>query len=515
LYNQKTTMNAKLVVFLLFIAAVFANKYGTTPIKYYHPSLHPFKDDQQLKEEAAKDPWGFKNAYKSTIYEMRYYQEHPEVEVPPSFRPETIPVLRNYDIVNDEERTITKVQTNAQVLTGIVDLSVQDSVVKIECPNEKTLIITTKDDQAVKEWAPGTRFIIPETHKCIAKQDRPFFRLAIRRTLDKSTGYYTTKYETEDLDMHELLMDAEVEVKRTPMPQKSPNPFALKFGLFSFNYDWKNERCLQPNLPIYNDKYINLVCAECYAYVEAEVDVKLSLSWRLGIKYFKASIVGFTKLVYDIFGEATFTYSKEFEKALFKGVNAYRIAFSIGPVPVWIDFDFSLLFKGKFDFSAAAQLQLGGNFWDKLTLGMEYDSKRPKNDRFRFIKANEHSDIKDLIPKVKFDTQLHVTTVFSLIPEVEIKLYSVAGVKLGFVPYIDGEAEAELDLPKIYGKCPKNELYWNVGWGLNAYMQMMKLKVWKFETDLGGLLPMPKDHKEWEIVKRKVITTGCFPIPLP
>jgi len=126
---------------------------------------------------------------------------------------------------------------------------------------------------------------------------------------------------------------------------------------------------------------------------------------------------------------------------------------------------------------------------------------------------NEHSDFKGLIPKVKFDGRLHVTDKLNLIPEVEVKFFSSAGVKLGLVPYLDGEAKAEYEIER--NECPKNQLSWDLAFGLNAYAQMQPLKIFKFKTDFGGSLPYPNPLKEYTLVQRKTITKGCYPLPSP
>jgi hypothetical protein len=494
------------LVFILIVAIAFA--------KYTPPTIHPFGSREELLKEEKRDPFGFntdKLIY-SHVY-MRYLQQNQKDD--PNFRPATLNVAGVYETYDNETRTKIVQKVNANIFTGIVNFDdYKEQMVRISCPSEKELIITTNTMRDVQEWIPGTRFVISEHWKCHSTQDKPIFRLLVRRNvrrLDSATETYEFSFETEDLEMWDLFEDADITVERHVLSKEAQPQENLKFGLFSFNWDFKEERVIERNIPIFQNQYVDVLCSECYAYIQAEVAIKIKFSWRSGVSRVYSAIIGKGKLFYDIYSDARFACSKQVDKTLFYKPKALVIRFNIGPIPIWIDFDLALKLKNDFVFNTAAQLTLQGDFWDTLTLGMEYDKSREQ--RFNFFLKNEHSDFKGLIPKVKFDGRLHVTDKLNLIPEVEVKFFSSAGVKLGLVPYLDGEAKAEYEIER--NECPKNQLSWDLAFGLNAYAQMQPLKIFKFKTDFGGRLPYPNPLKEYTLVQRKTITKGCYPLPSP
>jgi len=92
----------------------------------------------------------------------------------------------------------------------------------------------------------------------------------------------------------------------------------------------------------------------------------------------------------------------------------------------------------------------------------------------------------------------------------QIHFFSAAGVRLAFVPTVDAALKGEFG-NKLISSCPRNEVYYETAFGLKGYAQLLKLKFWKFETTLGGLLPYPKDPiNEFDIIERKVLKKGCF-----
>lgn len=409
---------------------------------------------------------------------------------------------------------LTKVNTQAKVLTGIVNLEEEPTVVKVECPSKQLLRIYVKDTSEIKKWVPGTRFIIPEKLACMKGQVDPLFRLGIRRTLRTlGNDNYLITYEVEELELTELMLESTSTIQRTffKQPTQKGN---FSFTLFSWNWDSKNRQCANYNIQLYRDKYFGATCVECYAYTEAEIHVKIDFHWRTGLNKLLAQVTGNTKLHYDVLGEASYKYNKEFEKEIWNNFKAFKIAFKIGIIPVWIDFNFALKFKGRFDFSTSSTLRLSGTWSDKLVLGMEYDRNRA--ERWRFFKEHERSAWKDLLPRAKFDGKLDAKGWFTLLPEFEFAFYSTAGVKVTLIPYMDLITNGEVGNKEVnIAQCPRNQIFWDVAYGVNIMSQMQKLKLWKFKTDLGGRLPYPNPPKEYTIIPRSSITTGCFPITNP
>jgi hypothetical protein len=309
---------------------------------------------------------------------MRFLQQNQKDD--PKFRPETQNIESVFETYDNETRTKIVHKINANVFTGIVNFDdYKEQIVRISCPSEKELVITTNTTNTkrdVQEWIPGTRFVISENWKCHPTQDKPIFRLLVRRNvrrLDSEAEIYEFVFETEDLEMWDLFEDSDITVERQVLSKEATSQNKLKFGLFSFNWDFKEERVIQRNLPIIQNQYVDVLCSECYAYIQAEVAIKLKFSWRKGVTHVYSAVIGKGKLFYDIFSDARFDHSEEVDKVLFKRQKAFVIRFSIGPVPIWIDFDLALKLKNNFDFKTAAQMTLQGDFWDTLTLGMEYD----------------------------------------------------------------------------------------------------------------------------------------------
>jgi hypothetical protein len=241
------------------------------------------------------------------------------------------------------------------------------------------------------------------------------------------------------------------------------------------------------------------------------------LNWRQGLHYFKGLVTGETKLVYgkfiplnlDILAKSEKEKQLKFEKQLFKA-KAFTIRFAIGPVPIWIDFNSILKFRTSALFKHETSLTFNGNFNSLLSIGFEYDSKRPNGEnKFKLLRDYKQSNINDLLPKPVFKTNIDINTDLSLIPEIEVLFFSSAGLRLGLVPTLGATLKGEFG---VKNSCERNQVYYEANFGLKGYSQLLQLKLWKFgEFSLGGLLPYPKNPiNEFDIIEKKVLKKGCF-----
>jgi len=226
-----------------------------------------------------------------------------------------------------------------------------------------------------------------------------------------------------------------------------------------------------------------------------------------GLHYFKGLVTGETKLVYDILTAAQNGFSRKIERELFRA-KSFTIRFFIGPIPIWVDFNSYLKLRANTNFKHETTVAFNGNFTSELSLGFEYDSKRPNGQKFKTIKSYKQSDIKDLLPRPVFKTEIDITNDISLIPEIQILFFSAAGLRLGFVPTLDVNLKGKFGNKNT---CQNNQVFYEALFGLKGYTQLLKIKLWKFESSLGGLLPYPKDPiDEFEIIGKKTLKNGCF-----
>jgi hypothetical protein len=449
-----------------------------------------------LEKELKKDPFGFDiTSYKYSIETMNNLRKNPQ-ESEKNFKPDVETVQLKFSS-QVEEGVEQLHQLDAKVFTGVINSrDYEKDIKKLTVSNSKLITVDYRNkDSLAKDWIPGARVVVQKEG-----EESPKFFLIIRRS--KSFLVNTLKFEVEELELWDLFEDSDVSVQRFATRKN------LRFGLFNFNFDSKTRQCLNRNLPVYKDNVFTLTCTECYSYVEAEVDLKFKVNWRRGITLFKNIINGNTKLFYDVLASSQHQFTKRIEKELFK-TKGFTIRFSIGPVPIWIDFYFLLKLRGVVDTKHDTTLSFKGEFNSTLSIGFEYDADKPQGQRFNTIKGYKQSDIRDLIPKPQFRTNIELTTGLSLVPEVQVHFFSAAGLKLGLVPNIDATLKGDFGNRKT--SCERNHIYYESAFDMKGYAQLLKLKIWKFEASLGGLLPYPKDPiNEFNIIERKVLKKGCF-----
>jgi hypothetical protein len=490
----------KSFLFLIFVLFTL-----TLSFKYDKPDIFPYKSLEEFKKQTKSDPFGIDySSYKYSLETVKKIQAEPdngEVISIGSFS-QGMKTFKQ----RDENNAILTVSSESAYLYGVVNLEDFSEIESVECNKINELIVKTSHINNIKEWIPGSRFIVSEKFTCskIKNEPRVFF-------INKRQAYQQNiiVYEVEEMGMLDtfsyISLDAVRETEKSPSGQ-------IKVGLFNFNYDSKNRCVLKPNIDIYRDRYFSFVCKECYSFIEADILFGFKFSWKQGITYQKTEIIGYTESVYRMFADANYDFSKEFVYDLFKLPNAIKIRFSIGPVPVWIDFDLLLQFKANIAVTAGASLEFGSKFWDKLTLGMTFNKDLPKGSQFNFYKNNTHSDFKELIPYPEVKASFDFKGTAFIIPEVTVRFFSTCAVRLGALPYLYTRSNADLKLPTDGDSCPVNQLYFQLDFGVNWYIQMMVLKFLNFKSTLGGLLPYPNPTKEFVLVPQKNIFKQCLKI---
>jgi len=80
-----------------------------------------------------------------------------------------------------------------------------------------------------------------------------------------------------------------------------------------------------------------------------------------------------------------------------------------------------LKFKSNLSFKHDTSISFKGEFTNTLSLGFEYDAD--KTNKFSTIKSYKQSDLKDLIPKPQFRTNIDLKGDLSLVPEVQVHFF--------------------------------------------------------------------------------------------
>jgi len=215
-----------------------------------------------------------------------------------NFQPETETIhLKFSEQVETGIEQIHKIDAN--VYTGVVNTKdYQQDIKKLTVSsNGKSISVDMKNkDRIIKDWIPGTRIIVESSEQ--AK-----YYLIIRRS--RSFLFGTLTLQVEEIEFWDLVESADVSVERFNSNKN------LRFNVLNFNYDTKEKQCKTRNLPIYKDNVFALTCAECYSYVDAEIEVKFKVNWRRGITFFKTVVSGHTKLYYDILASSQHEFTKK------------------------------------------------------------------------------------------------------------------------------------------------------------------------------------------------------------
>ncbi len=130
--------------------------------------------------------------------------------------------------------------------------------------------------------------------------------------------------------------------------------------------------------------------------------------------------------------QAFYKYAEEYKKTLasIEGLEAPRIKFAIGPIPVWIDFPLFL----DFNWNNGFQFELKDGVFGLLQagyfdIGFEYE---------RGFKTTKNADNLSAL-MVCGDIDMSGFTEPALIPRVQFLLYSVAGPEIGLKGYVRGD----------------------------------------------------------------------------
>lgn len=459
---------------------------------YTNPSIHPFQDFDQLRIEESKDPFGFKDALSTFKYSLAQFEQ--ARNEPNSDLVLDGELVKDIQMIKNVDGSMTEVNIFAKLMPGLVNLG--EYLEKEEC-GENTLKLRVKDE--VKKWIPGTRFIV----RC-GVDKTPVFKLAIRRRLEQINGDQYVVFETMDIPFYDLFIDCDIHIKITPKDK------AAEFRLLNWNYDWKNQKCKNPNKVIFQDPSLKVTCVECYGYMNSSIDLWMKVNWKR-VETVGTKISGNKKLVYHILAELFNHGNKQIEKLIFNE-NLYRIPFNIGPVPAWVDFDGILTVKAGYEFSGNAAFKTNASVIDNLLMGMDYDYARQKGQKFQSYKSHEKPTWSDVIPKVSGNGNITAKTHFSVIPELQVRLYSSIGIRLFSNPTIYTDYNTKQQNENTLSECGEKSVKYDRHFAMGVGTQMTKLKMWRWEWDLWGLLPFPKTPLTVPLIPKLRVAKGCIPL---
>jgi hypothetical protein len=200
---------------------------------------------------------------------------------------------------------------------------------------------------------------------------------------------------------------------------------------FCYGFNTKDCKTPQSTIPIFQNKYLDLDCDNCFAGFSGDAFAEIEIDW------FKIKNVagGFKNL--DLQGglgvnlEATAAPSYAFDKT-YPVITKYTIAsFNIGPIPVdlWLELPVEVSLNAGLD--AAADAQIGANI--NFGIGNIYFQWNDKSG-FQFFGPSDNLNI---TPYLKHSVSLNGESQFKIFASMKLHLDNVFEVQADITPQID------------------------------------------------------------------------------
>eukprot|EP00817_Percolomonadidae_sp_ATCC50343_P002569 CAMPEP_0117424008 /NCGR_PEP_ID=MMETSP0758-20121206/4516_1 /TAXON_ID=63605 /ORGANISM="Percolomonas cosmopolitus, Strain AE-1 (ATCC 50343)" /LENGTH=460 /DNA_ID=CAMNT_0005207535 /DNA_START=16 /DNA_END=1395 /DNA_ORIENTATION=+ len=408
--------------------------------KFFAPVVHPFSDDSELEKENAIDALGgflSKNTRSvlegaNDMYTLGSIQKMARLNTEHKKR-SMLNKMENLGLkVGDKvdyEHPLTKSQTtynyNAVMHRGTVNMDLEDEIREVSCDtknsfnqeDEHTIKIQFKNTplgkQKMKQWVPGTRFVVPSKYGCGTNEanergESAFYLMVRRSDVTRTPSTVTVSYTARVQRIEQMFVKSSIDFKYKPASSNAKNmeeamfsdenedklmniaanaqsvvpaPFEKNrrqsintrktFDLLNFNYNKSTKRA-EKAIEFHSSSTTKVTCTNCFAYLTFEVHFQMVTTWW-HIDILKLTVGGKAGARMSTLLDFKYGYHEEFKKTNIFYKVLPRISFSVGVIPVSISPTVSLSAAVKVDVDAKLIVTHDAYYYDGLTLGVEWD----------------------------------------------------------------------------------------------------------------------------------------------
>lgn len=347
-------------------------------------------------------------------------------------------------LIKDNSGTLYRVTYDVDMLGGnlIINLDEKTTIRKVTCDLSNIELVVEFGSQTeatnffkVMNLKTYTRFVTGTKWNCNDVQDNS--KMLMRRVLSADLNKNTVLLHTAQGFYEESIKDGRVTLDRVDIPQEISKTFCLGVNT--------NSECnaAKGPIPIYQNKYMNLQCGNCFLGAKATVFLDVQIS------YFKLKKIA--SGLRDIGVNAAFVldltaqgqWAVGYDK-LYKIVdNAVIIQFWIGPIPItiWYEIPLQVVANAKVD----AQIQASAGAKANWKIGDAYVSWDDK-EGWKLVKPQP---VFTWEPVLSASGYLNANADLSIIPSFVIHAMRILQAGIKMTPTLMAEVHGDIEKKEV------------------------------------------------------------------
>ncbi|KAJ6244231.1 c2 domain-containing protein [Anaeramoeba flamelloides] len=254
---------------------------------------------------------------------------------------------------------------------------------------------------------------------------------------------------------------------------------------FGVNYDFEKEKADNEFVLLEEEGLPKIVCSNCYSLIQLDLLVEFDID-REGLNYFNIEINTQTKNVIEArLLKQILRY--EIEKRVVEPKKRFSLVFSIGPIPIYIDFEVGL------DISCSGELIFNGNITAGIVLNTEgmFGATYTKQQDWQEKGDFDYSiiPIKPSLSGSDIDLNLHIGIypVFNTVVNRAISWMQI------LKPYMLAKFTTDVD-----EKCNNGVVHWETFFGMDVLVYLLRVELPVIDDWIN---PYLNQSWEWTIVE--------------
>jgi len=261
-------------------------------------------------------------------------------------------------LVRDVNQVLYRVTYDVHMLAGelITNLDSLNDLVTVECDLNNIELVTTfrKEDQArlfansmnikkINKFVTSTKWNCNSTH--------PNSLMLMRKVMSASLSRNVVTLQTAQGFYEESIKDGVVTLHK-----EEEDGYRKDFCLGANTNDCN---VASKPIPIYNNKYMDVSCKNCFVGAKGTLVLELSISW-FKVKKLIAGLQNININAALVLGmESQYQWSTGYTKEFFLLKEKYIVNFYIGPIPICISYDIPVTIEAEAAISTKLSIEAG------------------------------------------------------------------------------------------------------------------------------------------------------------
>jgi len=344
-------------------------------------------------------------------------------------------------LMRDSQHTLYKVSYDVEMLGGnlIVNMDVQSGVMNVQCDISNIELVVTFDN---RDFANGfykimassaqDRFVTGTRWNCNEAQDNS--NMLMRRVIGATyNGDRVVTLKTTQGQYEESIKDGVITLDKADEPEDEAE------HTFCFGYN-TNKDCdaSKAPIPLFNSKYLDITCSNCFVGAKATVFMEVQISW-FKLRKIAAGLKGINinaALVLDL--NAHGSWNAGLDKTYKIVDQGIIIQFFIGPIPITIWYEIPVQVIAQASLDAHIDIEAGATA--AMHIGDAYVSWTESNG-WVMVKPNPSFEWK---PTLKVEGGFHATASLAVIPSFALHVMRVMQMGVKVTPQLMFDAEGDI-----------------------------------------------------------------------